>query len=294
MIVPKAEPPNVSIKLESILNDYADQAPHPMENRVFVWNNFEQPMEEIQEMPYSNIKFKQEHDNVSLDLSIRTQSPGSEGSYLGSMEKPQHVTPAVKIPSHGTNIDAAGGKRVFKCPHCSFWASTASRFHVHIVGHLNKKPFECSLCAYRSNWRWDITKHIRLKSVRDSAHEKAKVLMTDETGRRNYTKYNKYLTQMQIRDGPSAGDSGGGSSKKSKSTYELSQGNVSPSQLHMLPELPKLTRAPDSSDFSPLLRSSPLRPPPPLKAADGSLFQKKRPSTDAKKTLFKCKKCNFR
>lgn len=91
-------------------------------------------------------------------------------------------------------------KKVFKCPHCSFWASTASRFHVHIVGHLNKKPFECSLCAYRSNWRWDITKHIRLKTVRDANHKSARVLMNDETGRRNYTKYNKYITLMGVND----------------------------------------------------------------------------------------------
>ncbi|XP_012280236.1 uncharacterized protein LOC105699667 isoform X2 [Orussus abietinus] len=88
-------------------------------------------------------------------------------------------------------------RRVFKCPHCPFWASTASRFHVHIVGHLNRKPFECSLCAYRSNWRWDITKHIKLKAARDPAHTAARVLMTDETGRRNYSKYNKYLAEIE-------------------------------------------------------------------------------------------------
>jgi len=89
-------------------------------------------------------------------------------------------------------------KKVFKCPHCSFWAATASRFHVHIVGHLNRKPFECSLCAYRSNWRWDITKHIRLKALRDRSHNQAQVLMNDETGRRNYAKYNQYLTMMKV------------------------------------------------------------------------------------------------
>lgn len=102
---------------------------------------------------------------------------------------------------------------MFKCPHCTFWAATASRFHVHIVGHLNRKPFECSCCAYRSNWRWDITKHIRLKSARKgvneesvavaNSHQGAKVLMTDETGRRNYSKYNRYLTvlEMDMADG---------------------------------------------------------------------------------------------
>ncbi|XP_023031630.1 zinc finger protein 142 [Drosophila willistoni] len=89
-------------------------------------------------------------------------------------------------------------KKVFKCPHCTFWAATASRFHVHIVGHLNRKPFECSLCSYRSNWRWDITKHIRLKAMRDKSHNQAQVLMNDETGRRNYAKYNQYLTLMKV------------------------------------------------------------------------------------------------
>lgn len=65
---------------------------------------------------------------------------------------------------------------------------------------MNKKPFECSLCAYRSNWRWDITKHIRLKLLRDPQHGEAKVLMNDETGRRNYSKYNKYITVMRVVD----------------------------------------------------------------------------------------------
>lgn len=267
--------------------------PHPMENRVFVWNNIEVPMDvEVDDSPYEYAEDKQD-DNVSYDLSIRTQSPGSENSYV-SAELPVHnpVTPD-KIPTHGNDISVAQHKRVFKCPHCSFWASTASRFHVHIVGHLNKKPFECSLCAYRSNWRWDITKHIKLKSVRDPAHENAKVLMTDETGRRNYTKYNKYLTEIHVSS-EQQGETSGGSGTRPRSSYE----RVSPSQL--MPskaELPKLTRAPSSSDFSPLLRS-PLRPPPPLKAADGNFFaklnEKKRTSAESKKTLWKCKKCNFR
>lgn len=276
--------------------------PHPMENRVFVWNNIEVPMDiEVDDSPYEYTEDKQE-DNVSFDLSLRTQSPGSESSYLGPELAPaSSSTPAAastpdKIPTHGTDISVAQHKRVFKCPHCTFWASTASRFHVHIVGHLNKKPFECSLCAYRSNWRWDITKHIKLKSVRDPAHENAKVLMTDETGRRNYTKYNKYLTEIHV-SGEQSSETSGGSGTRSKASYE---NRVSPSQL--MPshksELPKLTRAPSSSDFSPLLRSSPIRPPPPLKAADSAFFakfsEKKRPSAESKKTLWKCKKCNFR
>lgn len=116
--------------------------------------------------------------------------------------------------------------QVFKCPSCSFWATTASRFHVHIVGHLNRKPFECSLCSYRSNWRWDITKHIRLKSVRDKSHEEARVLMTDETGRRNYSKYNAYLTLMRVADGTDGSHAthSTGSHKRSKAVDNFTQG----------------------------------------------------------------------
>ncbi|XP_034472472.1 uncharacterized protein LOC117780159 isoform X1 [Drosophila innubila] len=137
--------------------------------------------------------------------NLLTKSPGSqavsneENSYYGVETAPGYgeVTKKMTPEEEAANSSL---KKVYKCPHCSFWASTASRFHVHIVGHLNKKPFECSLCSYRSNWRWDITKHIRLKTIRDPSHKTAKVLMNDETGRRNYTKYNKYITLMKVTE----------------------------------------------------------------------------------------------
>uniref|UniRef100_A0A182MCU3 C2H2-type domain-containing protein n=1 Tax=Anopheles culicifacies TaxID=139723 RepID=A0A182MCU3_9DIPT len=133
-----------------------------------------------------------EYDDVEI-LENKSET------YCGVETAPGYGEVTSKLTT--TDPNATGlMKKVFKCPHCSFWASTASRFHVHIVGHLNKKPFECSLCSYRSNWRWDITKHIRLKTIRDPSHKNAGVLMNDETGRRNYTKYNKYITLMQITD----------------------------------------------------------------------------------------------
>ncbi|XP_041970284.1 zinc finger protein 729-like isoform X2 [Aricia agestis] len=146
-----------------------DAEPHPMENVVFVWNNITQN------------KFE-----TPLDIRINDDST-----------LPDHKTYESEIVDDNESMNLspsqATGRKVFKCPHCMFWASTASRFHVHIVGHLNKKPFECSSCKYKSNWRWDITKHIKLKSVRDPEHAEAKVLMTDETGRRNYSKYNRFM-----------------------------------------------------------------------------------------------------
>ncbi|XP_022216510.2 uncharacterized protein LOC111070355 [Drosophila obscura] len=124
-------------------------------------------------------------------------APASDLSYCGVETAPGYGEVTEPYLVDDAN-DSTPMKKVFKCPHCTFWAATASRFHVHIVGHLNRKPFECSLCAYRSNWRWDITKHIRLKANRDKSHNQARVLMNDETGRRNYTKYNQYLTLMKV------------------------------------------------------------------------------------------------
>ncbi|OTF79530.1 hypothetical protein BLA29_007345, partial [Euroglyphus maynei] len=63
--------------------------------------------------------------------------------------------------------------KMYKCTYCDFMCSTASRFHVHYVQHLNTKPFQCSICGHRSNWEWDVTKHIKMKAQRDPIHEKA-------------------------------------------------------------------------------------------------------------------------
>lgn len=153
--------------------------PHPMENVVFVWNNIHQ---------------EQGKFDTPLDISI------NDDSTLPDHTRSYECETVDENESMNLSPSQAVGKNVFKCPHCPFWASTASRFHVHIVGHLNKKPFECSLCKYKSNWRWDITKHIKLKSARDPEHNDAKVLMTDETGRRNYSKYSKFLAMPVVNE----------------------------------------------------------------------------------------------
>ncbi|XP_049868506.1 zinc finger protein 91-like [Pectinophora gossypiella] len=162
-----------------LVNPEKEAEPHPMENVVFVWNNIDHDSNKF-EMP--------------LDISI------NDDSTMPEHHKNYDTEIADENESMNLSPSQAAGKKVFKCPHCPFWATTASRFHVHIVGHLNKKPFECSLCKYKSNWRWDITKHIKLKSARDPEHNDAKVLMTDETGRRNYSKYNKFLAMPVMNE----------------------------------------------------------------------------------------------
>ncbi|KQS70499.1 uncharacterized protein LOC6541141 isoform X4 [Drosophila erecta] len=162
------------------------------QQRVCIWNK---ATKEI--VAAAAASLQQEKNNHGLVKSPTGSQVASneENSYYGVETAPGYGEMTPEEEAANSSL-----KKVYKCPHCSFWASTASRFHVHIVGHLNKKPFECSLCSYRSNWRWDITKHIRLKTIRDPSHKTAKVLMNDETGRRNYTKYNKYITLMKVTE----------------------------------------------------------------------------------------------
>ncbi|KAJ4431354.1 hypothetical protein ANN_19951 [Periplaneta americana] len=361
-------------QLQSQTTQQQQQPPQPQIQKQEQHEQQHQEQQEHQQKrcsPLQQVLLSHQQDDDSRDTSVRSKSPISEGSLVGIETAPGYGAVTSKIPSDAPenllpDVDAKAAltvKKVFKCPHCSFWASTASRFHVHIVGHLNKKPFECSLCAYRSNWRWDITKHIRLKSARDVGHERARVLMTDETGRRNYSKYNKFLTLMRVHE-PTAESSGSG--RRSKGT-DLSQGMAVPVShgavilQQQLPAPPRLTRAPTpiSNNVPHLGPVTPLRPPPPLRAAHHVVFPGppplqpqpslllqqqhqqhlqhqqqqhhhqqqqhddlmlrpkrilkrpmfkvegdqgstegqpplKRPSTDSKKTLWKCKKCNYR
>lgn len=238
------------------INCEKEVEPHPMENVVFVWNN----------ISHDTNKF-----DTPLDISINDDStlPEQHRNFDSEIVDDNDAETMNLSPSQ------AVGKRVFKCPYCLFWASTASRFHVHIVGHLNKKPFECSLCKYKSNWRWDITKHIKLKSARDPEHAEAKVIMTDETGRRNYSKYNKFLAMPNLNEN--------GENKFHYIDQSISSDTVL-----------------DDEIFNDLNEgvNQPFEMPLNLQTQslvnkfeyDDRIFDVKKP----KRTLWKCKKCNYK
>ncbi|KAG8231210.1 hypothetical protein J437_LFUL010907 [Ladona fulva] len=318
-------------------DDEEEEEPHPMENKVFVWNNCAQPGEGGEGGGQST----HPQNSSASDGEGLQSGEDAGGGYLDDGEGLVGVETAPGIGAITGRAEAdlaASGhsskvtlKKVFKCPQCSFWATTASRFHVHAVGHLNRKPFECSACGYRSNWRWDITKHIRLRAAWDEAHRSPpgggegagpRVLMTDETGRRNYSKYNRHLTLVRVHEmiGGDSGASGEGSMSLSPQ-FPLEGHKAPKSMMVNLPAPPRLTPAPvQSTSVADDAESSPpplLRPPPPLRAAaaasgnrvgqareegeEGKGVKRSAPqgsgegeSKPAKRTLWKCKKCNYR
>ncbi|KAJ6646358.1 hypothetical protein Bhyg_01569 [Pseudolycoriella hygida] len=275
-----------------------DGEPHPMEHKVFVWNKMPERQDNENDVGDDDRDDNNdESHNERNDDSENTEDDRHEKSKYFAVETAPGYGEVTKKMNPDDEPTSGSLKKVFKCPHCTFWASTASRFHVHIVGHLNKKPFECSLCSYRSNWRWDITKHIRLKTIRDPSHKTAKVLMNDETGRRNYTKYNKHITLMKV-------DAEDGDPKLLKS------GEMTPSQEANLSFLghksdSNIPHKVKSSDVIDLDNEIPLSL---VKSTYDSTSkvaattddendankQAKMQKSDSKVTSFKCKKCNFR
>lgn len=236
-------------------NPEKEAEPHPMENVVFVWNNIDR----------EERKF-----DTPLDISINDDST--------LPEQPQCFDYEIVDENEGMNLSPsqAIGRRVYKCPNCLFWASTASRFHVHIVGHLNKKPFECSQCKYKSNWRWDITKHIKLKSARDPDHATAKVLMTDETGRRNYSKYNKFLAMPVLNE-------------KGQNQFHYIDPNPT------LDVSLEIDEAYDVNEgTSTTLELQPLNLQTQQSDYKYNIDNRNQEQKKPKKTLWKCKKCNYR
>lgn len=172
---------------------------------------------------------------------------------------------------------------------------------------MNVKPFGCSVCPYQSKWKWDVTKHIKLKKERDPTHEVAEMRTIDvETGRRNYTKYNRFLTMMRVHEPRlDLSQSGGKSTTTSASSTPV-------------PLLPKLTPAPSINgetdvegggntnnpvgDADVMMRPLPQlhpanpgvavkRPYESLSADEGETPKKKVPG---EKKMWKCKKCKFR
>lgn len=173
------------------------QQHHPMENKVFVWNNPNEtdqqatPEEESTGSSGASSTADQPPTDVEafMALMMEVEATGENiiaagvAAASGHNKRPSSVAgsdiseaslvgietaPGIGAVTGGTGSNAAMTaassnsasadgratiRRVYRCPQCSFWATTASRFHVHMVGHTNTKPFECSQCSYRSNWR---------------------------------------------------------------------------------------------------------------------------------------------
>ncbi|KAF7261655.1 hypothetical protein EG68_01059 [Paragonimus skrjabini miyazakii] len=48
-----------------------------------------------------------------------------------------------------------------RCHTCSYRAQNPSKLDNHMASHYNLKQFKCPVCEHRSNYKWDVKKHLR-------------------------------------------------------------------------------------------------------------------------------------
>lgn len=79
---------------------------------------------------------------------------------------------------------------VLHCPECLYWNRFTSAFHEHLMTHRSDAAFLCSECAYKTNQRNRITKHIR--ELREAGqHRCAEVLLIHPIPEDEYASYRR-------------------------------------------------------------------------------------------------------
>uniref|UniRef100_A0A2C9KKT1 C2H2-type domain-containing protein n=1 Tax=Biomphalaria glabrata TaxID=6526 RepID=A0A2C9KKT1_BIOGL len=81
---------------------------------------------------------------------------------------------------------------VFYCeyPDCDFKASIAERMTVHLGVHMNIKMFVCPTCGKRTNWKWDIVKHLHKVHMNPSAGVEDVITLSVEEAKATIDEYN--------------------------------------------------------------------------------------------------------
>ena len=100
-----------------------------------------------------SVMVDEEHLDHNGNKHNRVQEEGSTENQ-SNKEKEELETESITA---GQNEDG----KVHYCPQCPFVCETASKMRRHMEMHGDFKRFKCDHCGKRSNWMWDIRKHIK-------------------------------------------------------------------------------------------------------------------------------------
>lgn len=94
----------------------------------------------------------------------RTLGPDSEAS--SSMMIPPNAVVNSSGEVTASQLKSSSGsesspKKHNICPYCPFVCEAPSKLKCHMEIHENLKRFKCAYCGKRSNWTWDVRKHIK-------------------------------------------------------------------------------------------------------------------------------------
>lgn len=87
-------------------------------------------------------------------------------------QTPQHIAAAMEFsqeqpksnskkssPASGT-VFLKEGSFICEHPNCDFKTTISDRMEIHLAVHQNLKMFMCPTCGKRTNWKWDVVKHM--------------------------------------------------------------------------------------------------------------------------------------
>ena len=94
---------------------------------------------------------------------------------------------------NGSNGSVDGSPKKYLCPYCPFVCEAPSKLKCHMEIHENLKRYKCPHCGKRSNWTWDVRKHIKKEHPGMDLNV---VILPEEEAR---TSLGYYLQQQQIR-----------------------------------------------------------------------------------------------
>ena len=83
------------------------------------------------------------------------------------------------------------GSFVCEYPTCQYKTSTAEKMEDHIGVHLNIKKFMCPVCGKRTNWRWDIVKHMVKVHSRPNANKHDVIVFSMDEAKATIEEYLK-------------------------------------------------------------------------------------------------------
>ncbi|TPP67378.1 Zinc finger protein 45 [Fasciola gigantica] len=127
-------------------------------------------------------------DDGSFQFQDNHDLSSGEAS-LSSFPKPLSTTDS--IPPSCSNANTLKTESQFEnplvCTICSYKAQNQSKLQNHMAGHMNLKPFKCPICEHRSNYKWDVRKHLRSQHPNQADLSVVVLSGLDKTGETNVT-----------------------------------------------------------------------------------------------------------
>ncbi|XP_059162480.1 uncharacterized protein LOC131945881 isoform X2 [Physella acuta] len=87
------------------------------------------------------------------------------------------------------SVTLKDGTFVCEYPNCEFKTTTSERMEAHMAVHLNLKQYVCPTCGKRTNWKWDIVKHLNKVHMNPAAGVEDVITLTVDEARATIQEY---------------------------------------------------------------------------------------------------------